>query len=110
MKICDIADIIERYAPLSLALDFDNVGLLIGDRNKDVSRVLLTLDIDEEVARNAFEIGAELIISHHPIMFNPIKKITADTPEGRCLLYLIKNNISVYSAHTNLDAASGGTK
>lgn len=108
MKTYEIAEIIERYAPLSLALDFDNVGLLVGDRNKDISSVLLTLDIDGAVAKEAVERGAELIISHHPVMFNPIKKITADTPEGRCLMYLIENNISVYTAHTNLDAASGG--
>ena len=108
MKICDVISAIERYAPLSLALDFDNVGLLVGDKNRGVDRVLLTLDVDEDVVREAQKTGAGLIISHHPIMFDPVKKITSETAEGRTILALIKNDIALYSAHTNLDAAPGG--
>ena len=108
MKICDIIKVLEDYAPLSLAEDFDNVGLLLGDASLETETVLTTLDVDINVAMEAAETGAGLIVSHHPIMFNPLKKITADTPEGRLLLYLAKHSIAVYAAHTNLDAAEGG--
>ena len=108
MKIYDIVSAIERYAPSSLALDFENGGLLVGDKNGEVERILLTLDVDEAVVSEAIEKGAQLIISHHPIMFEPVKKITTENSEGRTLLKLIKNDVALYSAHTNLDAASGG--
>jgi len=108
MKVSEITEIIEKYAPPVLAEGFDNVGLLIGDRDREVSKILLTLDIDEIVAEEAVRCGADMIISHHPIMFSPIKKITAETSEGRCILNLIENKIAVYAAHTNLDSAKGG--
>lgn len=108
MKISEIAKFLEEYAPVSLAEDFDNVGLLLGYGESEVTRILLTLDVDYNVAVEAKALGAELIVSHHPVIFNPLKKITDETQEGRCLLYLIKNGISVYSAHTNLDSAAGG--
>ena len=66
------------------------------------------MDVDLGVAMEASEKGAELIVSHHPLIFNPVRNITADSPDGKCLLYLIENKISVYSAHTNLDSALGG--
>ncbi len=108
MKVSDIKRAIESFAPTYLAEEFDNVGLLVGDENRDVTSCLLTLDVDINVAREAVNKGANLIISHHPVILKSIKQITADTPEGRLLLYLIENKISVYSAHTNLDSASGG--
>ena len=108
MRISEITDVIEKYAPKTLASSYDNVGLMVGDANAEISTVLLTLDVDLSVAIEAKAVGAELIISHHPLIFSPVKNITADTPEGKCLLYLMENHISVYSAHTNLDAAPGG--
>jgi len=108
MKISQIIEIIENYAPKSLAEDFDNVGLLVGDAGRETDKVLLTLDIDEFVAEEAVRRGVQLVISHHPIMFSPIQKITADTSEGRCLLKLMENKIALYSAHTNLDSTKGG--
>ncbi len=108
MRIYEITNAIEKYAPKELASSYDNVGLMLGDLDAEVSTVLLTLDVDLSVAVEAKAVGAELIISHHPLIFNPLKNITADTPEGQCLLFLIENHISVYSAHTNLDAALGG--
>ena len=108
MKIFEITDILESYAPKHMAEDYDNVGLLIGDGGRECKSALLCLDVDEFVAEEAIKKGVELIISHHPIMFSPIKKITADTSEGRCILKLIENNIALYSAHTNLDSANGG--
>jgi len=108
MKIFEITNIIERYAPKNLASSFDNVGLMLGDETRDVSKVLLSLDVDLSVAMEAKALGAELILCHHPLIFHPLKNITADTPEGKCLLYLAENKIAVYSAHTNLDSALGG--
>lgn len=108
MNVSDVKRAIEGYAPTFLAEEFDNVGLLVGDENNEVTSVLLTLDVDIDVAEEAVQKGANLIVSHHPIMFSPIKRITTETPEGRLLLYLIENKISVYSAHTNLDSAAGG--
>ncbi len=108
MKIYEITNAIEHYAPREWASSYDNVGLMVGDRNREVSAALLALDVDFEVAMEAKAMGAELIISHHPLIFNPIKRITADSPEGKCLMFLIENKIAVYSAHTNLDSAPGG--
>lgn len=108
MRIYEITNAIEQYAPKELAASFDNVGLMLGDKNRDVSTVLLTLDVDLGVAMEAKAMGAELIISHHPLIFNPVKSITSETPEGKCLLFLAENKIAVYSAHTNLDSAPGG--
>ena len=108
MKLDSIIAALQKYAPLALAEDYDNPGLLIGDRNREITGVLTTLDVDIRVAREALEKGANLIVSHHPIMFSPIQKITTDTPEGRLLHFLIQNGIAVYAAHTNLDATEGG--
>ncbi len=108
MNVTDVMHVLEKYAPKTLQEDFDNVGLLVGEKNAEVKTVLLTLDVDMDVAVEAKAVGAEMIISHHPLIFNPIKAITDETPEGRCLLYLIQNHIAVYAAHTNLDSAAGG--
>ena len=108
VKNSQIINILESYAPKYMAEDFDNVGLLIGDASREAESVMLCLDVDEFVAEEAVKKGVGLIVSHHPIMFSPIKKITADTSEGRCILKLIENNIALYSAHTNLDAVKGG--
>lgn len=106
--IKDITAAIEQVAPPALAQDWDNVGLLVGDPNAQVTDVLLTLDITEAVVREAVDKGAGLIISHHPLLFNPVKTITTHDEIGRMLLTLIKNNIAVYAAHTNIDVAKGG--
>ena len=108
VNLCEITDKLEKSYPLSYACSWDNVGLLIGNREKTVSKVLLALDFDINVAKEAKEIGAELIITHHPVMFSSINKITSDTPLGSALLFLIENGIALYSAHTNLDCAPGG--
>jgi len=108
MKISEITDILDNYAPKFLAEEYDNVGLLVGDGERECKKILLCLDVDEIVAEEAKRLGVDLIVSHHPIMFSPIKKITADTSEGRCIIKLIENKIALYSAHTNLDSTSGG--
>lgn len=104
----DITEKLENSYPLSYACSWDNVGLIIGNRDKTVKKVLVALDFDIDVAKEAKEIGAELIITHHPVLFSPINKINSDTPEGRSLLFIIENGIALYSAHTNLDCAPGG--
>lgn len=98
----------EEFAPLNLACSWDNVGLILGDRNKNVNKILLALDLDIDIAKEAKKAGAEAVFTHHPIMFKPVNKINTDTPEGRCILYMLQNDIALYSAHTNLDAAEGG--
>ncbi len=108
VKIYDIAEKIEKSFPLDNACSWDNVGLIIGNREKSVSKALLALDFDINVAKEAKEKGAEIIITHHPILFSPINKITSDTPSGRAILFLIENGIALYSAHTNLDCSPGG--
>ncbi|MBE7027222.1 MAG: Nif3-like dinuclear metal center hexameric protein [Ruminococcaceae bacterium] len=108
LKCKDIALSIERLAPKGLAYEWDNVGLLCGDENAPVTKVLLTLDLDTGVVEEAIKEGAQMIIGHHPIMFEPINRVTAQTVEGRLLRMLIKNDISYYAAHTNLDVAKGG--
>ena len=108
MKCREIAAIIEELAPRSLAYDWDNVGLLFGDAEQEVTRVLLTLDMDVGVAEEAARLGVQMVIGHHPILFDPISRVTAQTPEGRLLQTLARNSISYYAAHTNLDVAKGG--
>lgn len=104
----DIKNAIERFAPAFLAEDFDNVGLLAGSGSKEVGKVLLALDADEKAAREAIEKGADMIVTHHPVIFDAPKSITDETPLGRTLLMLIENSIPVFSAHTNMDKAEGG--
>lgn len=103
---------IEQYmnnlCPPSLAFDGDNVGLITGRKNKEVNKILITLDVDEKVVQEAIDIGADLIVSHHPLMFRPIKRLTTADPMQRALMLLAANDISLFSAHTNLDCVCGG--
>lgn len=109
MTVNDIIQMIEKHAPPILACDWDNSGLLTGRKNAEVTTVLTALDIDLEIAQEAKNVGAEMIVTHHPLIFDPIKCVTEDTYEGKILMFLIENKIALYSAHTNLDAAPGGT-
>ncbi|MBM7855767.1 dinuclear metal center YbgI/SA1388 family protein [Desulfohalotomaculum tongense] len=103
-----IFNFLEELAPKHLAEDWDNVGLQIGSPSNEVKKVLLTLDVNEDVVREAEENDIQLIISHHPVLMKGIKNINTDTVQGRLISRLIKNNITVYAAHTNLDSADGG--
>ncbi|NLI12133.1 MAG: Nif3-like dinuclear metal center hexameric protein [Peptococcaceae bacterium] len=100
--------LIEEMAPRSMAESWDNAGLQAGDPRAEVARALLTLDVNLDVAREALEKGAGLIISHHPMLFKPLESIDLSRPAGELIGFLIKNNITVYAAHTNLDSAAGG--
>jgi len=107
MKIKDIAERIDQIIPLKLAQDWDNVGLLIGEPNKNVKNVLLTIDVTKEVLAEAKKQKAELIISYHPIIWDGLKKIIADGP-AEVVYELIRSGIAVFSIHTALDVISGG--
>ncbi len=107
MKIQEIAKRIDEIVPLKLAQDWDNVGLLIGDPQKNVKNILLTIDITREVLSEAIKQKIELIISYHPVIWDGLKKITADGPTN--VVYdLIRSGIAVFSIHTALDSATGG--
>ena len=104
----EIEQAVFDWAPRSLAEDWDNVGLLCGRAEKGVTRVLVALDPFEDVCREARERGAELIVTHHPLIFTPLRAATDRDAAGRCLLYLARHGIAAINAHTNLDCAVGG--
>lgn len=103
-----IIEELEKWSPKYLAMEGDPVGLHVGTLNKRVERVLVTLDVNEAVADEAIERGAGLIIAHHPPIYRPLGNLQTDFPQGRLMEKLIKNDIAVYAAHTNLDVAWGG--
>lgn len=103
MKISEIIEIIENIAPPEIAEEWDNVGLLLGDKDKNVSKVLVALDINAEIIKQAVENKVDLIVTHHPLIFKPIGRVT-----DKNLLVLLENKIAVYSAHTNLDNCEDG--
>ena len=102
--VTHIYDAIDRLAPFWLTMDFDNTGILIGDRNREVSCALLALDCTSAVVEQARQLGAQLIITHHPVIFHPLKRVNEDA----VVYQLIRSDIAVISAHTNLDIAQGG--
>lgn len=104
----EIYDFLNIKAPFDSQLGFDNSGLLVGRGDRRVSRVLVALDITERVVQEAIQVGAELIVSHHPVIWEGAKTVTDATILGRKLLALIENGIAAICAHTNLDAAVGG--
>jgi dinuclear metal center YbgI/SA1388 family protein len=108
MKISQIIETLEDYAPLSLQESFDNSGLQVGDISQRVTGVLLCLDVTEEVLDEAIELDCNLIISHHPLLFKPIKTLTGKTYIERCVIKACRHNLVVYASHTNMDNASGG--
>ncbi len=108
VKIKDIANALEMFAPLPLQDGFDNAGLQIGLTDAEVAGVLLCLDVTEAVVDEAIASGCNLIVSHHPLIFSPLKRITGNSYVERCVLKALANGIAVYSAHTNLDNAPGG--
>ena len=108
MKIKQIVSALERFAPLPLQDGFDNAGLQIGLTEAEATGALLCLDVTEAVLDEAIALGYNLIISHHPLIFKGYKSITGKDYVERCILKAIKNDIVIYSAHTNLDNAQGG--
>lgn len=107
-KVGEIFEYLNELAPVSLKMDFDNVGLLVGDAREDAVKCLAALDITDEVIDEASRLGADLIVSHHPIIFGAVKSVTADDLVGRKIIALVRNSISAICMHTNLDIAEGG--
>lgn len=104
----EIYNIVNEIAPFEKAEPWDNVGLLVGSRENTVSNILCALDLTKEVVSEAERVGANLIITHHPVMFSPRKRLTEDDYEGRLLIEMIRKNINHIAAHTNYDVAKGG--
>ncbi len=107
-RIKEISQFFETLAPLSLQESYDNSGLITGNENTEIDTVIVTLDVTEKVVDEAIEKKAQLIVSHHPLIFSGLKKITGKNDQERSLIKAIKNDIAIYAAHTNLDNANGG--
>ena len=108
LKVRDIEEIMENYAPSILKEDYDNVGLMVGEKEAEVTKVLIALDCTLDVIYEAKHKGCNLIVTHHPLLFTKPKTITDGTLVGKKIMALIKNNINVYASHTNLDSVKGG--
>lgn len=104
MKLIDLYNYLNDYCPFNSGFSWDNSGIMCGDKNAEVTRVLVTLDADMSAYRKACEIGADAVVAHHPLIFDPLKSVTADHP----VFHFIKSGIAVISAHTCLDSANGG--
>lgn len=103
-----IIDAMERLAPKCLAESWDNVGLLVGSPAQKIAKVLIVLDVTQAVVDQAIQDSVDLIVVHHPVIFKAVMSIRTDLPQGQILASLLKANIAVYAAHTNLDSATGG--
>ncbi len=110
MRISDVINYLEKRFPLDLALDFDapRIGLELGNKQIEVKNILLTLDLTIDVLYEALDKNANLIISHHPFIFDPLFKIDYASPNGKIIKLMMENNISLYVMHTNLDTGVGG--
>ena len=106
--INDVYSYLCELAPLENQMSFDNAGFQLGHGSNEVHRALLALDVTDAVVREAGELGAELIISHHPLIFSGIRKLSYDSSEDRAVMKLVSNGISVYSCHTPFDKVRGG--
>ena len=108
MNVQNVYDLIHTVAPFDTQMDGDNSGLLVGSPAQEISCILFALDVTEPVIDEAVAVGAELIVTHHPLMFSPVRSLTDETYEGRLIRRLVRENISLIAAHTNLDRAPGG--
>lgn len=108
MLLREIINSIESVAPRSAQEAWDNSGMQVGDTGRDIQSVLLTTDVTTDVVAEAIELGCQLIISHHPLLFHGLKQVCGQTPQARIVEMAIKHDIAIYSAHTNLDSVVGG--
>ncbi len=107
-KVIDVLNFLNELAPMHYAMSFDNVGLLVGDAEREVSKILIALDITAKVIDEAKETGADLIVAHHPVIFEPLKRVVSGDVTANHIISLIENKISAICMHTNLDAAQNG--
>ena len=103
-----VCDAMNRIAPKYLAEEWDNPGLLVGDPRQSVNKILVCLDLSDDTINQCIEADAQMIVTHHPMIFRPIKSIRTDLPLGSKIRSLIKHDIACFAAHTNLDSAEGG--
>lgn len=108
IKVIDVFNVLDKYAPCRLAESYDNVGFIVGKKDTEVNRVVVALDITGTVIDEAVRVGAELIVSHHPVIFSSRKSVTDCDVTGALLIKMIENGISAICMHTNLDCAEGG--
>ena len=108
VKCRDVMEVMERMAPKRLAEAWDNPGLLVGSPEDEVRRIFVCLDVREQMVERAQREGFQMIVAHHPVIFRGLKKLRTDLPDGRLLGALLRANIAVFAAHTNLDCAEGG--
>lgn len=108
LKLSAICDYLERFAPTVLAEEWDNVGLLAGDPESNIERVMTCLTVTPQTVEEATDRGADLVVSHHPLPFRPLKRLVTDTTPGRLLWKLASHGIAVYSPHTAFDSAGQG--
>jgi len=108
MQVTDVASVLEQFAPLQLQESYDNAGLCVGNPITEVTGILLTIDITEEILDEAAAKKCNLVISHHPLIFSGIKHIIGQNSVEKCIIKAIQNNIAVYSAHTNIDSVFDG--
>lgn len=108
MECREILEVINRMADVSYACSWDNVGLLAGRRDKEIHRVTVALDADDRAVEEAIRGGSELLVTHHPLLFSPVKRITDESLIGRRLLALLRRDMCLISMHTNFDIAPGG--
>ncbi len=107
-RIADVVEYLDQFASPELAEDWDNTGLLVGDPNSEVQRIMTCLTVTPETVAEAVKRKADLIVTHHPLPFRPLRQITTGEPTGRMLWDLIRSGISVYSPHTRFDSTSDG--
>lgn len=108
MKLKKIYQYLDSLAPFEIQMDFDNAGVMVGAEDLEVKRILVALDVTFDVVKEAKRRKCQLIVSHHPLIFHPLKSVTPDDPTGKTVLELCRSNIAVISAHTNLDQAPLG--
>lgn len=103
MILSEIIEELDKIAPREMALDWDNSGLLVGESDSEIKKILIALDCDDAVVKEAKRVGADLIITHHPLIFSPLKSVTTSDFIGKRVVRLIQNNISLFAMHTNFD-------
>lgn len=108
MKVGDIASCIEDFAPLEIQESYDNAGLVVGHADDEVTGVLIAVDVTEEVMDEARKLNCSMIVTHHPIVFHPLKRFNSASVEQCCVERAIKDGIALYACHTNLDSAPQG--
>ena len=108
VKVRDIIEAMENWAPSSLAESWDNTGLITGDQEQEASSIIITLDVTEKTIENAASKKSPLIITHHPPIFKPLKNLSGSDLAARVIRSAVKNDVAIYASHTNLDQAPGG--